>query len=914
MGSDIDFAANRAMQRQHKKTPSEVLPASQYLQERLQERRSRNTRPKRTRQSDFGPRTNAGGDDDIFLAEAEESKNATARLYDSSPLAPFARYGAGADNASSQEPLSGGGRRRRTLGAKELDEQMDRLTKSNFDLKLELDHRREHQAKLYAQIESMKATVERAELLQEEHAELLRINSLLVEELEKRDKAMQEAVDIICDLEAKVEDLEDGSGSVTETRPSTAQADSGYAGTETQEPAPASSPPEVQQAPRVARSMDPAAAQASQRLRAAVTAATPPRPKREPSFMTQKKPSTQALRSVFLETGKQIHPVQSFNSILSKRNSTLDDQMLQNDVLNSPRLSVLSESSFPSIYSPPKGGSLERHDWEPEEDAELPQDDRRLESAHLREDSITRVSKWIQDRQNGDDTPSKSNRISSPLSTATLMTTPSFQKGSPEENFQSLDDTLLNVETRDGTHGQTVRPFPLRSRRGEALPRTPAAYASPNLGNALLSPTPDSASTRMLRESRSSIVDERSLLDTTPAQARSIETLQPGTRTAPRQMRSSVELSSAYNSHQQQYRTAGGASVRAAHAQAALDDYDSEEDDFDARSATVRDFSVEYDGYPDGDSIINGTPSRFLKHAKVPVPPKDMFFSPDNISGDEPRAALPHRRRSSVEVRSSYGKPGFHRSETSPTVLSTLARKMGMPGAKSPSSSDNFTSPMSYDSANSSVHTAIASPNEQFSARPASPTASRAQTSLGFFQTSDMSPSKQRSIASPTGSTAPPLSFARKTHNMLRRLSNSTSSDRDQRDRFQQPQTRRERELSPLPTLTSTPSSAYNNNHVRRPSLTASMRSPTFPAPAGSARPETAPRRASKDSSGRRPSLQARTVTEPAAPVAAEQKDGLRRNPFRRGGSVRRVGEQEAAAAAAKGRAPGGKEGKKPWR
>lgn len=901
MGSDIDFGANRAMQRQHRKAPSEVLPASQYLQERLQERRSRNTKPKRTRQSDFGPRTNTGGDDDVFLAEAEESKNASARLYDSSPLAPFARYGAGADNGGSNEASGGSGRRRRTLGAKELDEQMDRLTKQNFDLKLELDHRRENQAKLYAQIESMKATVERAELLQEEHAELLRINSLLVEELEKRDKAMQEAVDIICDLEAKVEDLEDGSDSVTETRPSTAQADSGYAGTETQEPPPASSPPEVQQAPRTARQVDPAAVQASQRLGAVVTAATPPRPKREPSFLTHKKPSTQALRSVFLETGKQIHPVQSFNSILSKRNSMLDDE--PNDVLSSPRLSVLSESSFPSIYSPRKGGSPERHAWEPKDD-ELPQNDRRLESAHLREDSITRVSKWIQDRQNTDDTPSKSNRISSPLSAATLMTTPSFQKGPPEENFQSLNDTLLKVgpsdDTRDQAMHSSVRPFPLRSRRGEAGPRTPA-YVSPNLGNALLPPTPDSASTRMLRASHSSIVDERSLLDTTPAQAKSIGTLKPSARTAPRQMRSSVELSNAYNhQQQQQHDMDGSASARAAYAQAALDDSESGEDDFDARSATVRDFSVEYEGYPDGDSIINGTPSRFLKHAKIPVPPKDMFFNPDDISPEETRAPMPHRRRSSVEVRSSHLKPDLHRSETSPTVLSNLARKMGIPGAKSPSSSDSFTSPMSYDSANSSVHTAIASPKEQSYGRPPSPAAFRAQTSLGFFQSSDISPSKSRSMASPTGSNAPPLSFAQKTQNMLRRLSNSTTSDRDQRDRTQQSQGRREREPSPLPTLTSTPSSAYNTGPARRPSLTASMRSPTFPAPA---RSETAPRKASRDSSGRRPSLQARTVTEPAA---VETKDGVRRNPFRRGGSVRRVGEQEA-----KGKV---KEGKKPWR
>jgi hypothetical protein len=66
----------------HKQTP-EVLPASQYLQDRLQERRARNTRPKRTRQSDFGPRMTAGHDDDLFFAEAEDGRQALERSYDS---------------------------------------------------------------------------------------------------------------------------------------------------------------------------------------------------------------------------------------------------------------------------------------------------------------------------------------------------------------------------------------------------------------------------------------------------------------------------------------------------------------------------------------------------------------------------------------------------------------------------------------------------------------------------------------------------------------------------------------------------------------------------------------------------------------------------------------------------------------
>ena len=105
----------------------DVLPASQFLQEKLQERRSRNTRPKRARQSDFGPRR--GTDDDIFLNEANASRHGTARMFDSSPLV--------AGSAQSSDAGKGNGRKK-TFGARDLDEHLDRLAKENFALKLEL--------------------------------------------------------------------------------------------------------------------------------------------------------------------------------------------------------------------------------------------------------------------------------------------------------------------------------------------------------------------------------------------------------------------------------------------------------------------------------------------------------------------------------------------------------------------------------------------------------------------------------------------------------------------------------------------------------------------------------------------------------------------------------------------------------
>lgn len=818
----MDSALHRAAPSQ----PQEVVAASQYLHQRLHERRTRTDRPKRSRRSDFGPRTTVGQDDDIFLAECVDAK-APSRFYDSSPLAPLPNH------ASSDAGDAASTSRRRNASAKQLDEQLDRLTKQNFDLKLELDHRRAHQAKLHAQVESMQTTVDHAEHLRDEHAELLRINTMLVEELEKRDKAMQEAVDIICDLEERVEDMEEDRHSAT--RPSTAQADSGYAGTETHEHAPPSSPPDVHRAPKTPSARNnppPAATMASQDLNRVLNdATTPARPKREPLFLSQKKPSTTALRRVFLETGKELHPVKSFNSILSKRNSTIDGDAMHDDALHSPRLSVLSESSFPSIYSPRKI-SPEKHAWEPEDDNSpsppLPT------GSHSRQDSISRISQWIDGHDRTEETPSKSGHVVSPPANAPARSTsPALRVKAPhDDRFQSLNDALSSagIKDADGPASSTKsKPHTVRSSGSIRQPRTPTSFGGPIFGEPMLPPTPDSASTRMLRASRSSVLDETSLLDTTPANIKGFAALEPSLRTAPKQMRSSFELSGAYASNLE-YRKTGLSNVHLAEESGS-----DEEDGFDGNSDTIRDFSIDYEGFPDGGSILLGTPSRFLKHTKPPA--GDLFFDGNDLSSPEAERP-PRRRKSSSEATPSPRKPSLGRAETSPTVLSSL-RTMIAPRSKSPGTGE-VTSPRSYQSTSSSSRTVL---------RPLSPEAA----------------------AQPAQRPARPT-LTQKTQQLFRRLSGSHGSDRDREHK--------ERQTSPsptrpiLPTLTSTPSSAYVNvmpKEARRgiaghgaDGSRASRKSTS-----------TDPSRSSASIS--RPAMPSRTRTEPAAarygPTPASERE-----------------------------------------
>lgn len=803
-----------------------VLPASQYLQERLSERRARQLRPKRARHTDFGPQSTRGRDDDIFFAEA--------RMYDSSPLVPAS------SRASDAGTQNSGERRRRTLGLRDMDEQLDRLHKQNFALKLELDHRRELTQKLQQQMESMQDQVERALVVEDEHKELLRINSQLVQELEKRDKAVEEAMDIICDLEEQVGELhEHGSN----TRPSTAHADSGYAGTETLDPDLRSSPQRAAVASKtpVVNAPPPSnqASAASDKLQGLLNTQTSAKPKRQPSVLSSRKPSTHALRSVYLESSRSLHPVQSFQSLLERQYHKAEED--SEDLPNSPRLSVLSESSFPSIYSAKKNLSPDQYEWEAaNEDASMGS------RAHMRQDSIKRVSQWMSARDAVEATPSKSNRISSPLQDESDRHSTSSTQGP----YQSLNDTLAGDVTpvADLEPAADLQPFQhqLRKQKPGKLQTRPTSFA---VNDHNMPPTPDSVSTRMLRESRSSIIKDKSLSDTTPALLQGYNALEPGLRTAPRQMRSSVELRTAYNSNLQFRSTALDGHERE----------DSSDEEYVRHNpqhrGTREDFALAYNGFPDGESIKNGTPSRFHSHAR---PPPDVMFNHNDLSPTlKPR--VPRRRRPSERTVGEATKSRLNRTETSPTMTGAAVLAINGGGKSSAESAIGPPSARSQHS-NSSGNRTITQGDDQ-PGRALSPTASRATTVTSSHSRTSPSPAR---------------TLSKKMPNLIRRLSNTMSSDK-----------------SPLPTLTSTHSSAYVNSGPPRPKTSHADRVPrsnggiTMPRPPSSRETRPLPR----------PDLtRAKADMNPTRPASAAGTEKERRSLFRRSNSVKRTDQHDEAA------------------
>ncbi|EHK47055.1 hypothetical protein TRIATDRAFT_180243, partial [Trichoderma atroviride IMI 206040] len=160
----------------------------------------------------------------------------------------------------------------------------------NFDLKLELYHRREKQSTLESSIET----------LEKEKRQTEEMNETLLDELEKRDKAVEEAVAMIVMLEAKVDQLLQERNMVLQ----------------------------VEQEGFFCRQ------DMEQKYLRAIN--------RVPSFLSEKSENTENLRNVYLGVrGSALSLAR-----VTEGNIEVDNGATNGPAPGSPTLSVLSESSF----------------------------------------------------------------------------------------------------------------------------------------------------------------------------------------------------------------------------------------------------------------------------------------------------------------------------------------------------------------------------------------------------------------------------------------------------------------------------------------------------------------------------------------------------------------------------------------
>ncbi|KAJ9489664.1 hypothetical protein VN97_g3599 [Penicillium thymicola] len=321
--------------------------------------------------------------------------------------------------------FSAGQRKPKEMGMREMDQYVSKMNRLNFDLKLEVFHRTQQMAVYEKKLERMAdmeeqlahmddlvAEVEELRTTEKENQTLRESNEQLRIDLDKRDLAVTEAVELICQLESKIDMLENGGrGSrLSMSRPMTADGSGAFA--------PKSSAmidiPERTSSKRNSSILSVAQRQTSSELRKLSKA---------PSFLRADNKSTATLRSLYAPE-EEIQS-RSAGTELSKSESfhTTTDIMEP----ESPRLSVLSECSELNPFDTPTR-------WQEFDQLEIPVR-RSLSTAgsldsyvppnRREETKEDQIDRWIQSREDVNQTIITRRRTRA-SSDATKASIPSF--------------------------------------------------------------------------------------------------------------------------------------------------------------------------------------------------------------------------------------------------------------------------------------------------------------------------------------------------------------------------------------------------------------------------------------------------------------------------------------------------------
>jgi hypothetical protein len=211
------------------------------------------------------------------------------------------------------------------------------MHKQNFDLKLELFHRREKQAALEDKIEQLASDKERLEAqnkeLEADSARHAQAHAALVQEVDKRDKAVQEAVSMIVTLESEKDALTKDLNVLREFARNYLNAEL--------DPSLASNTPRNESDDNLTPTSTGNKARSVSKM---------------PSFVSQASQRTANLRDVWL--GARASPMSSVRAVSGVSRVEAEPlavmpsevEHAQSNRLTSPSLSDLSESSFQSVY------------------------------------------------------------------------------------------------------------------------------------------------------------------------------------------------------------------------------------------------------------------------------------------------------------------------------------------------------------------------------------------------------------------------------------------------------------------------------------------------------------------------------------------------------------------------------------
>ncbi|KAK1489771.1 hypothetical protein CTAM01_10987 [Colletotrichum tamarilloi] len=377
------------------------------------------------------------------------------------------------ESVDGRRPRSSGGNGESTknkgMGAKEMEATVSTLHKQNFDLKLELFHRRERQ----------NALEERVDALESEKAQIDDVNDKLLDELEKRDKAVQEAVQMIVTLEAQVETL-------LKEREMVRMVDAaGFL------------PPDDLESRLRSPTPKPRIADLARLEDDAKTL------NRMPSFLSDYTENTENLRKVYLSSRGSLLSLPRLNT-----EAVDETDPRRGNGMTSPSLSVLSESSFVSVY-----GEKEDQDQTIVADADEPHS---MDGA-LPHSAPPRKASYGSDQSRVQKPPTtmstRSSRPSRSSSTSRAPGPGQFQSlhdiidhTSPLQKLARLDHNYLDslpVQDSSPMAGRGQSQKKTKDAKREALRRVTTDSPASHPGEGL-PPTPDTISTSTLRRFKTS--------------------------------------------------------------------------------------------------------------------------------------------------------------------------------------------------------------------------------------------------------------------------------------------------------------------------------------------------------------------------------------------------------------------------
>lgn len=424
------------------------------------------------------------------------------------------------------------------MGLREMDEYINKIKKENIDLKFELFHRRQRSEELEVKLEKMKV----AEI------NLKATNEKLRQDVETRNTAIKEAVDEILNLEARIALLKSSlsihGAARQQPNLTLADLDGDIAERTPIQPAMESDSYQVEESPNQVATKNkdiilPSTPSPQDEIE---TDDIPERlysPWRAPSFLEEQNENTQALRSLYQASRNDSHLNPSLFS-LSPPGSlyTLDDEYDGDPdryVLNSPRLSLLSESSIFSVYRPKKVEESSPPKNDTTHSGSLEGDEINSQKRHPQDLMLdeAEIQKWIDDKNKG------------------TAFTRKPQKDAAIDKFSSIDEVLEKapIHSRENRNDQSPQPKPagtlsrktggnfsrknekefsrkddevlIRKNDDDTLRKkghvVSSSFGGPIFSQSVLPPTPDTMSTdhREPDISIPNIITERSLADRT---------------------------------------------------------------------------------------------------------------------------------------------------------------------------------------------------------------------------------------------------------------------------------------------------------------------------------------------------------------------------------------------------------------